>query len=481
MLTEDEQKRITPPFTDGGIREWGEGEERNKGDYRKGPAPLQMDFKNYTLRQLVKNDLPPDEDERVERNIYWRVYDLGYSLESFGEIDSWLLNENYRKYSRSADGRKTDRYGKKYSWIAFYELAGFRQDKGLIWNFNEDVCILEADIDPSFPAEEHRHNLIKEDFLGDKEKSTKEWVSKNYPPDLTSYLKIDTLYGEQGPEQGPWILLRGHMNQQNKQDNRNVFAFFEGLIVKSEEVDEIVETLKKQEKINAEILPSVWNDYSTYAGEIPWCDTYPENGWKDVSFKIGSVLVPEERLVLQRDDEPISDTELYEFRNSIADLIEEKNTEAIETQLRERGLKLTTQTIKVEQQEYRTFKMLVPVRDNTWGDSLSAAVPGRNITTPAKEIAETLNLYGYPQSFDLFDKDGRRASITFRYGENWGEMQHFTYLRQDLLERYLAEIGGELIWTIWGERSLMSQNVDVDTLYKHFQDVKVYRHIKSED
>ena len=28
--------------------------------------------------------------------------------------------------------------------------------------------------------------------------------------------------------------------------------------------------------------------------------------------------------------------------------------------------------------------------------------------------------------------------------------QNFTYLRQDLLERYLEEIGAELIWAIWG-------------------------------
>ena len=156
---------------------------------------------------------------------------------SIGESTIWgihwkvlgkLIVGSLKKITENTVAQQTDEKQidtVKYSWIALYELAGFRQDKGLIWNFNEDVCILEVDIDPSFPAEEHRHNLIKEDFLGDKEKSTKEWVSKNYPPDLTSYLKIDTLYGEQGPEQGPWILLRGHMNQQNKQDNRKYLPF----------------------------------------------------------------------------------------------------------------------------------------------------------------------------------------------------------------------------------------------------------------
>ena len=29
--------------------------------------------------------------------------------------------------------------------------------------------------------------------------------------------------------------------------------------------------------------------------------------------------------------------------------------------------------------------------------------------------------------------------------------KRFTYLREDLLERHLEEINGELIWVIWGE------------------------------
>ena len=55
LLTEDERKYITPPFTEGGIRKWGESEDRNDGEYRDGNAPLGMDFENYTLGGLVKD------------------------------------------------------------------------------------------------------------------------------------------------------------------------------------------------------------------------------------------------------------------------------------------------------------------------------------------------------------------------------------------------------------------------------------------
>ena len=130
------------------------------------------------------------------------------------------------------------------------------------------------------------------------------------------------------------------------------------------------------------------------------------------------------------------------------------------------------QTVKVEEPEYQTFEILCPVRENNWEDHRSAIIDSRSVTTPSRQIAEILSLCGQPQSFDLFEKDGRRASITFSCGKGWGEKQRFTYLREDLLKRYLAEINGELIWVIWGERYRAAQ--DQDALYKRFEDVQVY-------
>ena len=492
LLTDDERKYITPPFTDGGIRDWGESDDRDAGKYQDGNAPLGLDFANYTLGCLVKDrgnyDFEHDEYKCVRANIFWRIYGLGYSLDSFGEIDKWLAHGNVR-YGRSADGRKTDRYGKKYSWIAFYELAGLRQDKNLLPEYYDGPRISDTDIDPSFPIGQREYNLVKEDFLGNREISTEEWVSKGDLPDVTPYLKVDRLRGEEDP----WVLLDGSLGQKDDQIGRDMFAFLRGLIIKSEESEEIVELLKKQEKIDAHTLPWGPENHSTYAGEIPWCDTYPANDWEELRLETKIVLVLKEQQFLLRNGRFVSDQELPDFWRSIADLIERKDIglelwgmgsiedlierddwETIEAQLHERGFELTTKTVEVEQKEYQTFGILYPVRSNNWSDSQSSAVPGRSVITPSRQIAETLDLCGQPQSFDLFEKDGRRASITFHRGEGWGEMQKFTYLREDLLDRYLSKINGELIWVIWGERREVSQNPD--SPYKLFKEVKVYPH-----
>ena len=498
LLTDEEKLRIKPPYTDGGIRVWQESEEKNKNEYQDKHAPLHLDFRNYTLGQLVKDRGPYDfqhpEYKRVVANIFWRIYDLGFSLENFGKIDKWISEENWNRGRYNEDPRKIDRYGKKYSWIAFYELAGFRRDKDLFPDYYDDMRVLNADIDPSFPDEQREYKLVTEDFLGDREVSAEEWIAKTSPPDLTRYLKVDHLCGEQGP----WVLLKGYMSQKDDQANRDMFAFWHGLIIKSEEVEEMVEILKKQEKIDRSTLPFCPEDHYTYAGEIPWCDTYQENSWTEVSLKKGTVLVPEEQRIILRDGDPVPDEELQSFldsivdmietddpfdelldfynRNSITNLIDTRIWETIKSQWHKRDFELKTKTVNVEHPEYQEFEMLVPVRENSWTDSQSAAVPGRNVTIPSKQIAETFSLCGQPQSFDLFEKDGRCASMTFRCGEEWGNTQDFAYLRQDLLESYLEKIGGELIWVIWGNRRLVSENPDDP--YENFQDVKTYHEIQ---
>jgi len=108
LLTDDERERITPPFTDGGIREWGESEKSDEG-----PPPIRMDFDIYTLKGLINYDSAPGEHKRVNANVYWRIYDLGFSLENFGEIDKWISGENSNRGRYNEHPRKIDRYGKK--------------------------------------------------------------------------------------------------------------------------------------------------------------------------------------------------------------------------------------------------------------------------------------------------------------------------------------------------------------------------------
>ena len=68
---------------------------------------------------------------RVRRQIEKRVVELGYSKSRFEHIDRRIAEESLAGASAETDP-KTDRYGKKYSWIAYFEMYGLRREQGLV-------------------------------------------------------------------------------------------------------------------------------------------------------------------------------------------------------------------------------------------------------------------------------------------------------------------------------------------------------------
>jgi len=418
ILTSAGKQRITPPFTDGGIRSWGESEERDKDSYREGSMPIHMDFGNYTLGSLVPNRSNYDFDhegyKKVRANIIWRLYDLGYSHDLFKVIDKEIHQYNWR-FAWVANGGKIDRYGKKYSWIAFYELAGFRQDNGLLSEYySEEPRIADADIDPSFPDRARECEVIEIDYLGNRSIGLSEWIENGGVPDLSAYLIVETLCGERGP----WVLLGGYINQEDLEANRSRLIFPRGLLVGKDEASRLVECLENQD-LGGRWLPDIPEDYYTYAGEIPWCETFPHNGTTKIEFVVD-------------------------------------NNSRI------------------------SCEVLIPVRYYNWESYHSAVNRASPGMVPAKELAEALDLCSQPQTFDLYEKNGELASISLRWGEPWHTEHRLTYLRQDLLERYFEENDVELVWAIWGERRFRSKSVkELREFSKEHESHRVFRTIKT--
>ena len=63
----------------------------------------------------------------IQRYILWRVFDLGWTAERFGELDSRIdSSASYATDSRRS--RKSERVGKKYQWIAYHEILAHISD-----------------------------------------------------------------------------------------------------------------------------------------------------------------------------------------------------------------------------------------------------------------------------------------------------------------------------------------------------------------
>ena len=71
--------------------------------------------------QLV-NTSPRFDLRLIQRYILWRVFDLGWTEERFGQFDG-MVNRNDGR-----EARKAERIGKKYQWIAYHEILAYMSD-----------------------------------------------------------------------------------------------------------------------------------------------------------------------------------------------------------------------------------------------------------------------------------------------------------------------------------------------------------------
>ena len=406
-FTDKEIKRSNPPFTDGGLRTWGES-----GDSRKrvhGPAsPFRMDFENYTLGRLVPDrgnyDYEHEGYRKVRAQILWRIEQLGWSSELFNRVDNVIGNEHFQPWRE--DSEKTERYGKKYSWIAYFEMAGLKQDFGAI-NQNEEGerPSWQVDIDPSFPIPVPKAKVIDKDFLGNSSIETEKWIVNAAPPNVVPYLRLPEVLGEGGP----WIMLDGLMHQQDEIRGRRLFLSVDSFLVANQHADSFQDHLSRRDWVPDK--PSI---YYTFAGEIPWCSTYPENGFSEFPY--------------------------------------------------------VTDEGKREDLSYR---VLIPVQGFAWESYHSTANDAGYPTILAKEIASDLNLIGQPQTFDLFTQDGTRATRCVSAGrDDYHNNQSQCFIREELLRNYLKNNDYSLIWALWGERSYSVNHTGQS--YQPFHFFKLY-------
>lgn len=149
--------------------------DRFEGDLLKLLNKQQEKFYQEKLLPYWKLQLKDKDDSELNINrveiknwIVKRVFDLGYD----GEIHGYFDN-NKNSYQRR-ENNKNERIGKKYQWIAFYEILGKLTDNYKIrdrysknkksYIYNGPWEITYRDIDPSFTAKRDVEENDENDF-----------------------------------------------------------------------------------------------------------------------------------------------------------------------------------------------------------------------------------------------------------------------------------------------------------------------------
>jgi len=460
LFSAEESTLFTPPYPSGGQIAWNTVKS-NVADI-PGESPFRMDFENYTLGHLTEGR--PNYDyhhkgyRKIRSQVLWRVQQqLGWSAAKFQGIDRNIESERHEYGRSSEEHHKVDRYGKKYSMIAYLELQGWLKDKGLLKESFDYGRTSSVDIDPSFPNAAPEQALIVENLLGKSSTSLTKWINEGPTIDFKAYLRQPTILGVSSS----WIALDGFVTREDKSSGRRLFAFIRSFLVPANEAPKLIASLNKQ-PLGGRWLVEKPTTHYVFAGEMPWCSTFPKTKSEELKF-----LIKEEKIMVKRKQPvflldgkftDITQIDLVRLKMFGADPDDSETKQMLLQKDVLKRLTASSRFVEVEEtkQEFRKIRTIIPVVDFGWD--------GRNIdrastsgVTLTKEIAKSLNLSNLPQTIDLQTKEGIRATGFIQSGRAYGNQERFCFIREDLLRAYLKKKGLAMVWAVWGERERITE------------------------
>jgi len=243
-----------------------------------------------------------------------------------------------------------------------------------------------------------------------------------------------------------------------------VETFFASSEVFSSKADSFFEHLSNQ-NLGGRWLPEKPSVGYTFAGEIPWCGTFPENSTCEFSFVVKEETVQVERMeprfFLDGKQLDLSHVDIVKLRLLGVNAYNEGAEKLSEEELGRIEIREIPVEVEEVQQDIITYHALIPVCDFHWESSRSAANHASHATTLAKEIASDLELIGQPQTFDLLTRKGVKATYNVSdCSDDFNNSQSLFYMQEELLRDFLKENDLALIWAIWGERQYSSDQLN---------------------
>lgn len=413
-------------------------------------SAIRMDFGNYTMGRLVPGRANYDYEHKgykaVRRQIERRIIDLGYDSERFKSVDRIIAESTF--YARNSDeGQKTDRYGKKYSWIAFYEAAGRLALRGRLRDRWEDARISDTDIDPSFPSAPRDWRPPLSQLFGKPFTTPAEWLQHGVSPHYGNLLVLSSVDGQEGP----WVLLDGYISEGTASDHRQTFTFLRSVLVRQRDIPRLHKAVKDTEYPGNRAIPEPIEEHYLFAGEIGWSEKfgYRRDGRLAGPDIGGAFERVETRRVTKRFGD-LSDFEQMRLVGRFRFIIGEEAQPREEVEY--------TQNDLVDIDKYTRIPGVmveVPLRHFAWESYHSAENQSGGADYPSPAIVRSLTLRKRGAQVDMFDTQGRLATM-YRVSQTDSpdSKTALLYIRADLLEAYLLQRGMSLVWINWGEREM---------------------------
>ena len=247
-----------------------------------------------SILQANSADRPEFDVREIQRYVMWRVFDLGWTTERFGEFDRFSIGFQGRE-------AKLERMGKKYQWIAYHEILAYISDHFQyqepyfsddgVHQYNGPWQLHVRDIDPSCVLRStpggtswEPHSAV---WWGDlqydawaEELRHRDWLALE-----TDVPKVEDLLQVIRPEDGShWINVCGHVvwRQSHPVDNdpfeierRQLEFQWDAYFVRSSDVESFMAwALSSDLPLSALPKPSSTYLYYMFFGEYGWSPAF---------------------------------------------------------------------------------------------------------------------------------------------------------------------------------------------------------------
>ncbi|MEU4621508.1 hypothetical protein AB0G04_16235 [Actinoplanes sp. NPDC023801] len=234
---------------------------------------LHLDFQNYTIGGLLEDRANYDRDHprylQLLADIRGAIWMLGWRENTFGPIDQKIENLAYTP--RSTGNGNVERYGKKYSWIGFYAIAGRLESSGE--RSPDQERISDLPVDPSFPDRLPPLPVTVSDWARTTPPRVEDWVVSGAVDLASELIEVPRL----GEHDGPWIAVGGHLETSTQAPGRRVWGMLFALLANETDAETITRAVAETGYPGRHWFPEPPQDYYTFAGEIPWHPEFARN------------------------------------------------------------------------------------------------------------------------------------------------------------------------------------------------------------
>lgn len=439
---------------------------------------LYGDFGRYVFQSAIRN-FEIDDYKIFNYAMHYIINELGYNGELFDDYDKFVSRFAYDRYRVL----KTERIGKKYQWIAMYNILARVSDYYPMKNFfsmEEEIVPYDGpwepyvkDFDPTlnvfnllckdapfFPqVKEHIKESIQENncVKGDAAFNEDIWMKSNSL--FFEYQKEDLLLTDDEGIQ--WVVLSKYADTGRQDlaiDKLIVWNWLYGYFVTDEQLTLLKEHASKKVNLLNSDTSGIPETYTLYNREYPWSSggkSVLEWQWKNIELRTG-----ETKLVTYTVEEPqfsLIETLLKKYLGEVDD----ENLESGEEMDLDEDFNIPTVTKTYTKEEPVTIdlgKVLNATQDLLWEEEFDASKEDAlSYSHPCAEIINTLNLRQKKYDGYYYNEAGELIAFDTDLTKQKAGM----IIRKDALDKFLDTMKLHLVWFINASKEVHGKSLTI--------------------